>query len=72
MLHQLHQFQTLSVIPLSPVKCSFVCFGICNTCVKLTKVVRFKMAALRVNMHYSTMEATELVLNEGLDLKDFF
>ena len=71
MLHQLHQFQTLSVIPLSPVKCSFDCFGICNTCVKLTKVVCFKMAAYRVNMHYSARETVELVLNEGSDLEDF-
>ena len=55
----------------SPVKCSFVCFGLCNTCVKLTKDVRFKMAARRVNMLYSMMEAVELVQNEGSDLEDF-
>ena len=56
---------------LSPVECSFVCFGVCNTCVKLTKVARFKMAAHRVNMHYSVRETVELVLNEGSDLEDF-
>ena len=27
---------------LSPVKCSFLCFGICNTCVKLTKAACFQ------------------------------
>ena len=70
-LHQLHQFRTLSVIPLSPVECSFVCFGICNKCVKLTKVVHFKMASHRVNMRYSARETVELVLNEGSDLEDF-
>ena len=26
----MHQFWTHSVIPLSPVECSFVCFGLCN------------------------------------------
>ena len=35
------------------------------------KVVRFKMAAHRVNMHYLTMKTVELVVNEGLDLEDF-
>ena len=40
-------------------------------CVKLTKVARFKMAARRVNMRYSTRETVELVLNEGSDLEDF-
>ena len=40
-------------------------------CVKLTKVVHFTMAAHRMNMRYSTREAVELVLNEGLDLEDF-
>ena len=59
------------MIPLSPVKCSFVCFGLCNTCVKLTKDVHFKMAAHRVNMCYSTREAVELVQNEGFDQEDF-
>ena len=29
------------------------------------------MAARRVNMHYLTSEAVELVLNEGSDFKDF-
>ena len=29
------------------------------------------MAARRVNMLYSTMEAVALVLNEGSDLEDF-
>ena len=56
---------------LSPVECSFVCFGVCNTCVKLTKFARFKMAARRVNMGYSAMETMELVLNEGSDPEDF-
>ena len=56
---------------LSPVECSFVCFGICNTRVKRTKVARFKMAARRVNMGYSAMETVELVLNEGSDPEDF-
>ena len=56
---------------LSPVECSFVCFGICNTCVKLTKVAHFKMAARRVNKCYSVRETVELVLNEGSDLEDF-
>ena len=56
---------------LSPVECSFVCFGVCNTCVKLTKVALFKMAARRVNMCYSARETVELVLNEGSDLEDF-
>ena len=41
------------------------------TRVKLTKVVHFKMAAHRVNMHYSARETMELVLSEGLDLEDF-
>ena len=40
-------------------------------CVKLTKVVRFKMAACRVNMRYLARETVELVLNEGSDLEDF-
>ena len=57
--------------PPNPVECSFVCFGICNTCVKLMKVICLKMAARRVNMCYSTREDVELVLNEGLDLEDF-
>ena len=57
--------------PPSPVECSLVCFGICNTCVKLMKVVCLKMVACRVNMCYSTSEDVELVLNEGLDLEDF-
>jgi len=57
--------------PISPVECSFVRFGVCSTCVKLTKVVRFKMAARRVNMRYSTKKTVELVLNEGSDLEDF-
>ena len=35
-------------------------------------VVHFKMAARRVNMHYLMRETVELVLNEGLDLEDFF
>ena len=35
------------------------------------KVVRFTMAACRVNVHYSTSEAVELVLNGGSDLEDF-
>ena len=35
------------------------------------KVVRFKMAARSVNMHYSVRETVELVLNEGSDLEDF-
>ena len=56
---------------LSPVECSFVCFGVCNTCVKLTKVVRFKMAASRVTMRYSARQTVELVLNEGSDPEDF-
>ena len=56
---------------LSPVECSFVCFGVCNTCVKLTKVARFKTAARRVNTRYSARETVELVLNEGSDLEDF-
>ena len=56
---------------LSPVECSFVCFGVCNTCVKLTKVAHFKMAARRVNMCYSARETVELVLNEGSDVEDF-
>ena len=41
------------------------------TCVKWTKVVRFKMAVCRVNMHYSARETVELVLNVGSDLEDF-
>ena len=57
--------------PPSPLKCSFVWFGICNTCVKLTKVVHFKMAASRVNMRYLARETVELALNEGSDLEDF-
>ena len=40
-------------------------------CVKLTKVVHFKIAAHRVNMCYSGRENVELVLNEGSDLDDF-
>ena len=36
------------------------------------KVVRFKMAASRVNMRYSVRETAELVLNEGSDLGRFF
>ena len=40
-------------------------------CVKLTKVVRFKMVVRRVNMRYSARETVELVLNEGSDLEDF-
>ena len=56
---------------LSPVECSFVCFGVCNTCVKLTKVAHFKMAAHRVNICYLAMETVELVLNEGSALEDF-
>ena len=40
------------------------------TCVSWWKLC-FTMAAHRVNMHYSTREAVELVLNEGSDLKDF-
>ena len=56
---------------LSPVECSFVCFGVCNTCIKWMKVARFKMAACRVNMRYSAMETVELVLNEGSDPEDF-
>ena len=40
-------------------------------CVKWTKVVRFKMAACRVNMCYSMRETVELILNEGSDLEDF-
>ena len=39
--------------------------------VKGMKVVHFKMAACRLNMHYSTKETVELVLNEGSDLDDF-
>ena len=35
------------------------------------KVVRFKMAVHRVNMHYSARETVKLVLNEGSDLEDF-
>ena len=53
--------------PLSPVECSFLVL----VCVKLMKVVRFTMAAHRVNMLYSTRETVELVLNEGSDLEDF-
>ena len=56
---------------LSPVECSFVCFGVCTTCVKLMKVARFKMVACRVNMRYSARETVELALNEGSDLEDF-
>ena len=59
---------------LSPVECSFVCFGICNMCVKQTKVAYFKLAARRVtmsDMHHSATETVELVLNEGLDQEDF-
>ena len=41
------------------------------TCVKLTKVARFKMATRRVNMRYSARENVELVLNEGSYLEDF-
>ena len=41
------------------------------TCVKLTKVACFKMAAHRVNMRYSARETVELVLNEGSDLEEF-
>ena len=59
------------VTPLSPFEFSFICFGIRNTCVKLTIVVHFTMAAHRVNMCYLTREAIELVLNKGLDLEDF-
>ena len=40
-------------------------------CVKLTKVVHFKIGVRRVNMCYSGGENVELVLNEGLDLEDF-
>ena len=40
-------------------------------CVKLTKVVCFKMAARRVNMRYTVRETVESVLNEGLDQEDF-
>ena len=35
------------------------------------KVVCFKMVVHRVNMHCSTRETVELVLNEGSDLEDF-
>ena len=56
---------------LSPLECSFVCFGICNTCVEWTKVACFKMAVRRANMHYSAIETVELVLNEGSDPEDF-
>ena len=59
------------MIPLSPVECSFVCFGLCNACVKLTKDEPFKMAACRVNMRYLARGAVELVQNEGSDLEDF-
>ena len=41
-------------------------------CVKLTKVVRFTMAAGRANMRYSTRKAVEIVLNEGSDENFFF
>ena len=40
-------------------------------CVKLTKVVCFKMAARRENMSYAVRETVESVLNEGLDQEDF-
>ena len=40
-------------------------------CVKLTKVVHFKIAAHRVNMCYSGRENVELVLNEDSDLEEF-
>ena len=40
-------------------------------CIKLTKVVRFKMVARRVNTCYTVREAVELVLNEGSDPEDF-
>ena len=40
-------------------------------CVKLMKVVHFKIMARRVNMCYLARENMELVLNEGLDLEDF-
>ena len=63
-------FPTLSVIPLSPVECFFVCFTICNTCVKVTKV-RFTMVAHGVNTRYSVREAVDLVLNKGSDLEEF-
>ena len=56
---------------LSPVECSFVYFGVCNMCVKGTKVACFKMAARRVNMCYLMREAVKFVLNEGSDLEDF-
>ena len=45
--------------------------GTCVTCVKLTKVVRFKMAARRVNMCHSARETVELVQNEGSDTEEF-
>ena len=35
------------------------------------KVAHFKMVVPRVNRCYLTREAVRLVLNEGLDLKDF-
>ena len=35
------------------------------------KVAHFKMVVRRVNRCYLTREAVRLVLNEGLDLKDF-
>ena len=55
---------------LSSVKCSCVCFGICNMC-QTDESCTFQMVARRVNMRYSTMETVELVLNEGSDLEDF-
>ena len=41
-------------------------------CVKLLKVVHFKMAVHRVKMRYLMREVVELVLNEGSDLEDLF
>ena len=39
-------------------------------CVKLMKVVHFKMAARRLNVRYSVRETVALVLNEGSDLEN--
>ena len=41
-------------------------------CVKLLKVVHFKMAVPRVNMRDLTREVVELALDEGSDLEDLF
>ena len=66
----MHQFLTLFLISLSPVKSSFVCFGICNAC-QTDKSCTFHNGGAQNEHEYSTREAVKLVLNEGSDLEDF-